>query len=77
MQENELRAMLEPEMDERDELVQSGEISEDDMLKLFDRADLELETDGKKAVASKLPSYGRGFSVVTTNNTPSVLNTVQ
>ncbi|GAQ79429.1 putative SNF2 family N-terminal domain containing protein [Klebsormidium nitens] len=77
VQENELRAMLEPEMDERDELVQSGEISDDDMLKLLDRGDLELETEGKEVVASKLPSHGRGFSVVMTNNTPSVLNTVQ
>jgi hypothetical protein len=68
--------MLEPEMDERDELVQSGEISDEDMQKLMDRSDLEL-LEGGAVVPSKLPMFGRGFSVVTTNNTPSVLNTVQ
>lgn len=71
-----MRSMVEPVMDERDELVQSGEISDDDMLKLLDRSDLEL-TEGGKTVASKLPAYGRGFSVITTNNTPSLLHTVQ
>jgi hypothetical protein len=68
--------MLEPEMDERDELVQSGEISDEDMEKLMDRSDLEL-LEGGEVVPSKLPMFGRGFSVATTNNTPSVLNTVQ
>lgn len=65
LKEHELLALLQQERDEEEELVQSDEISESNLLKLLDRSDMikdSVKTSG--TATDSLPLKGPGWEII-------------
>lgn len=77
LQESDLLALLKQERDEEEELVQSAEISEENLLKLLDRSDLLGEPDESCSDTSVLPLKGPGWEVVIRSGKNNLLSSIE
>lgn len=77
LEESDLVALLKQERDEEEEMVQSAEISEENLMKLLDRSGLigRTEEDGLKG--DVLPLKGPGWEVVVRSGKNNLLSSIE
>ncbi|KAI5082173.1 hypothetical protein GOP47_0001916 [Adiantum capillus-veneris] len=80
LQEADLLALVEQERDEEEELVQSAEISEENLIKLLDRSELvnkQSEVTGSSAKLETLRLKGPGWEVVIRSGKSNLLSSIE
>ncbi|MCO5551009.1 hypothetical protein L7F22_004504 [Adiantum nelumboides] len=80
LQESDLIALLKQERDEEEELVQSAEISDENLMKLLDRSDLIAKLagiDNSGFDEQFLPLKGPGWEVVVRSGKNSLLSSIE
>eukprot|EP00250_Pteridium_aquilinum_P026525 c33139_g1_i1 orf=270-2639(+) len=77
LQESDLVALLKQERNEEEEMVQSAEISEENLMNLLDRSDLEIKKEGSSSIAHTFPLKGPGWEVVIRSGKNNLLSSIE
>lgn len=77
LEESDLLALLKQEQNEEEELVQSAEISEVNLLRLLDRADLVISSHQRRDDTCNLPLKGPGWEVVVRSGKNNLLSSIE